>query len=701
MRILYLLLIMACFELEADAQSTRFVKWLDDGHFITTQPDGKTQLQVDARTGKEIPYSQPATLESKLPKGVRATPANSNLSPSGQQLAVVDAGDLYLLSHDGTYRQLTANPEEEKTPIFSPDGTKLAYTRAHNLYVLDLTTGLERQLSSDGSDVILNGYASWVYWEEILGRGSWYCAFYWSPDSRQIAYLRFDDTPVPQFPIYHAEGSDMTHGFLEIQRYPKAGDPLPDVRLGIADIQSGKTTWVEQDPTLAYTAWVYWTPGNKLLFQQMNRDQNQLHLRLAEPSTGTSTSIYHESRPTWVEFFEDIKFLSGEQGFILRSFRNDWENLYHYDYSGKLVHQLTQVNWRITDVLHIDEANRKIYFAGTGATGTGTERHLFVAGLDGSGFRQLTQGAGTHQTTLSPGATYFADAFSSMDNPGTLHIREVQGKHVLPVGKAAPNPNADKNVKVELFTIPSTDGFNLPAYWVLPPNFDPSKKYPIIFDIYGGPDAGRISNSFRNYSNDKLLQAGVILFSVDHRASGKFGHKGMDYMHRNLGKWEIHDYAETVKWLRQQPFIDASRIGIRGGSYGGYMTAMALTAGADFFTHGVSSAPVIDWRLYDNVYTERYMDTPADNPEGYQAGSVVTYADKLKGKLLLIHGEIDDNVHLQNSMQLISKLQDLGKPFELMIYPGNRHGISGQKRAHSTELADQFWFRHFGLSAPK
>ena len=237
----------------------------------------------------------------------------------------------------------------------------------------------------------------------------------------------------------------------------------------------------------------------------------------------------------------------------------------------------------------------------------------------------------------------------------------------------------------------------MPAYWVLPPGFDPSKPYPLIFDIYGGPDAGRISNSYRSYANDKLLNAGVILFSVDHRASGKFGKKGLDYMHRSLGKWEMHDYIETVKWLRTKSFIDPARIGIRGGSYGGYMTAMALTYAADYFTHGVSSAPVIDWRLYDNVYTERYMDTPKDNTEGYKDGSAVTYADRLKGKLLLIHGEIDDNVHLQNTMQLASKLQDLGKPFELMIYPGNRHGIGGAKRNHSVQLAEEFWFRHFGL----
>ena len=691
------LLLGICWAIALQAQELpRFGKWLDGEHFSLSRDGGKSYLKVHARTGKEAPYTIPEALSAGLPEGVIASPASSSESPLGNQLALLHKGDLFLYARDDkSFRQLTASAGEEKTPLFSPDGTKIAYTRDHNLFVYDLGNGMERQLTKDGGEDVYNGYASWVYWEEILGRGSYFRAFYWAPDSRQIAFLRFDDHSVPKFPIYHAEGNDMTHGYLEIQRYPKSGDPLPDVRLGIVAVQTGQTTWMEQDPALAYTAWVYWTPENKVLFHQLHRDQNLLRLYLGDPATGKSTRIYEESRPTWVEFYQDIKFLSGSKGFILRSYRDDWENLYHYDYNGKLIARITQVPWRVTGIELVDETSNTIFFTGTGPDHAGTETHLFMARLDGSGFRQLTQGSGTHRCSVAPGGKYFSDNFNHFNHPGTLAIFDYQGKQTLKIGENTSDANTAKGIKVEFFRVPSTDGFDLPAYWVLPPQFDPGKKYPVIFDIYGGPNAGRISNSYRSYANDKLVEAGTILFSVDHRASGKFGKKGLDYMHRSLGKWEMHDYIETVKWLRTKSFIDPTRIGIRGGSYGGYMTAMALTFGADYFTHGVSSAPVIDWRLYDNIYTERYMDTPGENPDGYTAGSVVTYADRLKGKLLLIHGEIDDNVHLQNTMQLASKLQDLGKDFEMMVYPGNRHGITGKKRTHSAQIAEQFWLKHF------
>ena len=684
--------------LGASAQDLpRFGKWLDEERLSLSRDNGKTWKAYQVRSGTEADYAMPASLETLLPQGVRPRPGASSTSPTEDKMVVLDKGDLFLLGNDKSWRQLTTSSEEEQNPVFSPDGQKIAYTRAGNLYVYDIANSRERALTTDGNAHILNGYASWVYWEEILGRASFYRAFYWSPDSKHIAFLRFDDRPVPEFPIYHAEAADMTHGYLEIQRYPKSGDPLPEVKLGVVEVQSGTHTWMAQDPQLEYTAWVYWTPENKLLFHQLHRDQNLLRLYLGDPATGKTRSVYEEARPTWVEFYEDITFLSGNKGFILRSYRNDWENLYHYSYDGKLVRQITNVAWRVTGIAQVDEKMGKIFFTGTGPEGTGTESHLFVVNLDGGGFRQLTTGAGTHRCSVAPGGKYFLDNFNSFTNPGRMTVHDQTGRQVVELGNVAKDANQEKGVRVEFFSVPSTDGFNLPAYWVLPPNFDPAKSYPVIFDIYGGPDAGRISNSYRSYANDKLLNAGVILFSVDHRASGKFGKKGLDYMHRSLGKWEMHDYIETVKWLRTKPFIDANRVGIRGGSYGGYMTAMALTYAADYFTHGVSSAPVIDWRLYDNVYTERYMDTPKDNPEGYKAGSAVTYADRLKGKLLLIHGEIDDNVHLQNTMQLVSKLQDLGKPFEMMVYPGNRHGIGGAKRTHSVQLADEFWFRHFGL----
>lgn len=672
-----------------------FEKWLDDENFVINKASDGGTVKVNLKTKAESAYESAKTIDDFLPEGTNVNWFNRFYSNDRNKMVYLENQDLFYLKNDGSLpRQLTANTAEEKTPTFSPNDRRLAYTRENDLYVLDLETGLERRLTSDGSDLILNGYASWVYYEEILGRRSRYNAFYWSPDSKQIAFLRFDDAEVPYFPIFHHEGEDMSHGFLEDTRYPKAGDPLPDVTLGVANVETGKITWIEQNEALDYTAWIYWSPDTeKLLFQQMNRDQDLLHIYTADPATGKSTKIYEESQTTWVEFFNDLHFLPEDQGMIIRSNRDGWFNLYHYNWEGKLINQVTKNDWRVNALLHVDTKNNLVYYRGTG--NNGTESHLFKVGLDGKNQQQLTKGEGTHSINLSPNGSYFVDRFSSYLHPGKLGIYNSKGKEVLPLGEQKEDKNVEKGIKVEFFTVLSTDGFNLPAYWVLPPDFDENKKYPVVFSIYGGPDAGSVFNRYRNYSNNEMVNNGVILFAVDHRASGKFGKKGLDYMHRSLGKWEMHDYIETVKWLREKPFVDGNRMGIQGSSYGGYMAALALTYASDYFTHGISRAPVTDWRLYDNVYTERYMDTPQDNPDGYDFGSAMTHADKLKGKLLIIHGTIDDNVHMQNTMQLISKLQDEGKDFEMMVYPGGRHGWGGAKGRHSRNLGSKFWKKNF------
>jgi dipeptidyl-peptidase-4 len=249
--------------------------------------------------------------------------------------------------------------------------------------------------------------------------------------------------------------------------------------------------------------------------------------------------------------------------------------------------------------------------------------------------------------------------------------------------------------KTELFTIRTNDGYDLPAAWILPPDFDENKQYPVIINVYGGPESSEVSNSYNfRLSNYFYAQNGIIVMSVDHRGSGHFGKEGSNYMHRNLGKWEMNDYTEAVRWLETKTFINRDKIGITGGSYGGYVTCMALTRGADYFNYGVAGYSVTDWLLYDNVYTERYMDTPDQNPEGYKSGSAMYHADKYKGKLLIYHGTMDDNVHMQNTIQFIDKLQDLGKDFEMMLYPGERHGWGGPKRQHLSRLTTQFWFEN-------
>jgi len=672
--------------------------WLDDEHYlelITVDEDEKVSnlMKVNVATGDTSLYINYQALNEKLPEGIRIQRNIARTEDYNYFLFRKD-DNLYFFSREKeSFKQLTASPSEEKNPRFSPDGKFVAFTRDFNLFVVNVETGLEKKLTSDGSDLIYNGWASWVYYEEILGRGSRYAAFWWSPNSEMLAFLRFDDKPVPEFPIYRADG---VHGELEIQRYPKAGDPNPLVKLGIIHIKTGKIVWVDTNENIdRYVAWPFWTRDSKeLFFQYMNRDQDNIIIYAADPFTGQKTEIYNEKQDSWVEFFEDLYFFEDGSGFLLRSDVDGWLHIYYYDLKGNLIKRLTSGEWRVTNIALADEENKVVYFHST--MGKSTENHLCRVNLNGEDLFQLTKDEGTHRATVSSNGSYFYDRFSNIHQPAKIELYDNNGELIRVLGdrKTTLMDEYDPG-KVELFTIPSGDGYDLPAVWVLPPDFNKNKKYPVIFRVYGGPNSGTVRNSYRGMSDHFMAQNGIITISVDHRGSGHFGKKSVALMHRNLGKWEMNDLIAAVKWLREQPFIDSTKIGITGGSYGGYTTCMALTYGAGYFTHGIAGSSVTSWKLYDNVYTERYMDTPEQNPEGYEFGSAMTHAENYKGYLLLTHGTMDDNVHMQNTIQLVDKLTDMNKDFELMLYPNQRHGIGFPKRNHTTRESVQFWFRHF------
>jgi dipeptidyl-peptidase-4 len=382
-------------------------------------------------------------------------------------------------------------------------------------------------------------------------------------------------------------------------------------------------------------------------------------------------------------------------GFIVRSFSNDWDNLYYYGWDGKLISRLTDFNFRVTEISRVDEEEKMVYFSATGKEST--DKHLFRVGIDGKNLLQLTSGDGTHNVSISPKGNYFIDTWSSIESPGSIILLDKKGKIIREVHKFKnPSFDPDKNSKAEMVKIMTSDGlFNMPSIIIYPVNFDPYKKYPVIFTIYGGPNSSRVTNKWMGNVPSWNSQNGIITFIVDHRGSGHFGKKGQDYLYRSLGKWEILDYADAVMWLRTKPFVDPARMGITGSSYGGYMTCLALTKGAAYWTHGFAESSVTDFRLYDNIYTERFMDTPGENPEGYRDGSALSFTNRYIGKLYLNHGDMDDNVHMQNSIYLISKLQDEGKEFEFMLYPGERHGIQGLKGTHSDNEANNFWLHNF------
>jgi dipeptidyl-peptidase-4 len=682
----------------------RITGWADDTHYLLQTFDSEKNLvikSVDVRSGKSTivapQKSEREILSESLPKGVTIG-LNDVVSSDMNSLIIIKDDDLYYFKKgDKELRRLTNDDVPEVNARFSPDGLKIAYTKNKDLYVFDLSLNKEIRLSFDASERIYNGYSSWVYMEEILDRPSRYSAFWWSPDGNKIAYLRTDETDVPVFTLNRLDEADGIHGKLEQVPYPKSGDPNPKVKMGIADVASAKTAWVKTDYTAdQYIAWPFWTPDSrKLAIQVINRDQNDMKIILADPATGDFTQIYSETQKAWLDFYKDIYVMKNGTGFIVNSVRNGWENLYYYSWDNRLIAQLTDLNCRVTSLDRVDELQKVAYFTATGTEST--DSHCFRVGLDGKNLIQITNGSGMHDVSVSPKGTWFTDTWNSITSAGSIMLIDKKGKQVKEIYKFEQQVfDPAKHSKAEMVKIPTSDGlFSMPAIITYPMNFDANKKYPVIFRIYGGPDAKNVYNRWQGNNPSWDSQNGIITFTVDHRGSGQFGKRGLDYLHRSLGKWEILDYADAVKWLLAKPYIDSTRIGITGSSYGGYMTCLALTKGADYWTHGFAGSSVTDWRLYDNIYTERFMDTPQDNPEGYKDASAVTWAKNYKGKLYMTHGDLDDNVHMQNSIYLISRLQDEGKSFQFMIYPNGRHGWGGAKATHSRSEANKFWLKNF------
>lgn len=654
--------------------------WIDDSHFLLNK-EGK-QYVVDAATGE----AREATDKDKK------APVEAN------NVSLFSKGNDLFVKKEGVETQLTHDEAKEVNALLSPDSRYVAYTKNNDLYTTDIQTQQTVRLTNDGSELILNGYASWVYMEEILGRRSQYRSFWWSPDSKHIAFFRTDDSKVPVYTITDANGQ---HGYVDKMRYPKVGDPNPTVKVGMVSPTGGSIVWADfNEADDQYFGLPYWKPdGKTLLVQWMNRKQNQLKIWEVDPATGVKKIFLTEEQPTWISLDDEgsrITFLENGKGFIYMSDQSGYEQMYYYGMNGQLLHPITKGKYVATELNFVDEKNNLVYF--TARKENSARKDFYRVQLNGKKLQRLTFGDYNHATiSLSPNASYFITTYSNASTPTKMTLVNNQGKLIKELYDSKGDQYSTTTLaKTELIRVNSEDSlFSLPMKITWPTNMEKGKKYPVLISIYGGPNAGTVMDGWSLSGTQQwYAKEGLIQVAMDHRASGHFGKAGVNYMYHNLGYWEMKDYATMVKWLIANGQADPTKICITGFSYGGYMSCYALTYGADVFTHGMAGGSVIDWTLYDSHYTERYMGTPIDNSEGYKKSSVLNYVNQYKGMLQIVHGVIDENVHLQNSIQLISKLQDEKKNFEFMAYSGGRHGWGGNKGLHFQNLKTQFIYKY-------
>lgn len=610
--------------------------------------------------------------------------------PSGRELLIRAGGDLFQFRLEaGGWNQLTATPEDERDPKLSPDGRRASFRRRHDLYVLEIESRKVTRLTHDGSPTLLNAELDWVYPEELeLGTAHW-----WSPDSRSIAYLQFD---VSREPLYPQVNLFPVRAAYEPERYPKAGDPNAEVRLGVIPVQgSSRTRWMELGPTAdSLLARFHWLPDSSgIAVHRLNRIQNRLELLIADAAGGATRLVLRETDPYWINLKDHFRFLRGGKEFLWSSERDGFTHLYRYSIDGKQLARLTQGDWEVTQVAGVDEGARHVYYLSTAQSPL--ERHLCRVGLDGGAPVRLTRKNGTHSISMAPGAEYYIDTFASLTDPPAATIHKNDGTEVAVLREPDLKPlNEYEILPTEIVRVKAPDGAVLYARLIKPAGFQAGRKYPAVVLVYGGPHAQSVRNAWSDLSFEQVLaHRGFVVWQLDNRGTAGRGHRWESAVFRNLGVKELEDQKLGVQHLVSLGFVDPARIGIHGWSYGGYMTLFSMLNAPDVFKAGVAGAPVIDWRNYDTIYTERYMGLPSDNEEGYRRSSPVHYADKLKGDLLLVHNFEDDNVLIQNTIQMAAALQRAGKQFSMMIYPAKGHGVTQDSRKHFHETMLAFFER--------
>jgi len=563
-------------------------------------------------------------------------------------------------------------------PTFSPDGTKIAYAKENNLYVYDVASKKSTAVTTDGKkNAIINGITDWVYEEEF----AFVRAFDWSKDSKKLAYIRFDESQVPEFSMsmFHKD----LYPTIETFKYPKAGEKNSVVSLHIYDAAANSTKKVALDNyNDFYIARLQWTNDNNVLSAQvLNRHQDNLDLVFVDGTTAAAKVVLNEKDKAYVDVTDNLTFLK-DNSFIWTSEKDGFNHIYLYDKTGKLKNQVTKGNWEVVSYYGFDEKNKTIFYQST--ENGSINRDIYRIGLDGKSKVRLTSKVGTSAATFSPNFQFFINTFSSASQPTTYTLNESKtGKEIQVIENnqalAAKLKNYNLPAK-EFFVLKTAKGNELNAWILKPKDFDPSKKYPVFMYQYSGPGSQQVNNDWNNsddYWFASLTQQGYIVACVDGRGTGFKGADFKKVTQKELGKYEVQDQIDAAKVIGAYPYVDAARIGIFGWSYGGFMASNCIFQGNDVFKMAIAVAPVTNWRFYDSVYTERYMQTPQENASGYDQNSPINHVSKLKGKFLLIHGSGDDNVHVQNSMQMMEALIQANKQFDSQIYPDKNHGIYG------------------------
>jgi dipeptidyl-peptidase 4 len=684
---------------------TQGIEWAPDSKRISyiarngDGPDAAAELwTMDAATGERkvlvgaetlTAVTQPEKQQTTQATGLGRVSAESYLwSPDGRAILFAGSSNLVLLDL-GTMKPkalVTGKDEADsdvEDPKFSPDGKWVSFVRGSNLWVVNIASGETKALTTGGSEEILKGKLDWVYPEELSAS----TAYWWSPDSKTIAYYEMDERPVTRYPIM--DMSSVT-GAMQYTRFPQAGEANPIVRVGVVAVSGGETRWMDTgENTDVYLARVNWLPdGKRVAIQRMNRAQKKLDLLFADAASGASRTILTETDKYWVNLSDDLYFFADGKRFLWSNERTGFRHYYIFDISGKELEQVTSGDWGINGTgafgpgtashPQVDEAHHCIYFISN--KDNVVETQVYRVSLRDKAVTRITREAGTHQPTFAPDSSAFVDFFSTLRTPPRQDLVRIDGARVAAIDENKIAELAEYHLSpAEFVNVSADDGTKLYGVMIKPPNFDASKKYPVLVNVYGGPQAQNVRDIWGDVEAlwlDLMSEKGYIIFTLDNRGSYNRGHAFETHVYHQLGKVELEDQVTGVKYLKSLPYVDGARVGIWGWSYGGFMTLDAMFNATDVFKVGVAVAPVSDWKLYDTIYTERYMGRPQDNPEGYKQASPGNDSAKLKGQLMLAHGTGDDNVHFANTAEVLNQMIENGRyPAALMIFPGRGHPI--------------------------